>query len=57
VCRGCNRYLHEVTSWNSYTDNEKKIVLNRIKQFTELTSSDDDLYTLNCAHYERYFKL
>lgn len=30
VCRGCRRYLHEVIDWNRYTDDQKKLVWQRL---------------------------
>jgi len=33
VCRGCKRYAHEVIRWNSYSDEERRIVWNRLEEF------------------------
>src|SRR6478735_4406448 len=30
VCRGCKRFSHEVIAWNSYTQDERRVVLQRI---------------------------
>jgi predicted Fe-S protein YdhL (DUF1289 family) len=30
VCRGCKRFSHEVIAWNSYTQDERRAVLQRI---------------------------
>lgn len=30
VCRGCRRYLHEVIDWNRYSDNEKRLIWQRL---------------------------
>lgn len=30
VCRGCKRFAHEVIAWNSYTQDERRAVLQRI---------------------------
>ncbi len=34
VCRGCKRFSHEITGWNGYTEDQKRMVwqrLNRIR--------------------------
>ena len=33
VCRGCKRFAHEVINWNGYTQDQKRIVDNRLAQF------------------------
>ena len=33
VCRGCKRFIHEVISWNSYSNDEKEIVNSRLEEF------------------------
>lgn len=33
VCRGCKRYAHEVIAWNSYTQEQKRIIDQRLDQF------------------------
>ena len=33
VCRGCKRFSHEVIDWNSYTDEQKRIVDGRLAGF------------------------
>jgi len=40
VCRGCKRFNHEVIHWNSYTDGEKKAVLNRLQLLLAQVVSD-----------------
>jgi len=32
ICRGCKRYAFEVINWNSYDDEQKLAVLNRIEK-------------------------
>lgn len=32
VCRGCKRFSHEIISWNSYTDAQKRVVDDRLQQ-------------------------
>lgn len=32
VCRGCKRFTHEIIQWNSYSDDEKRLVLQRLNQ-------------------------
>lgn len=31
VCRGCKRFAHEVIGWNSYTDEERSHIMQRIE--------------------------
>ena len=31
VCRGCKSFQHEVIQWNSYSDQQKEIVWNRLE--------------------------
>lgn len=33
VCRGCKRFAHEVIDWNSYSDDQRRLVLCRLEQF------------------------
>lgn len=33
VCRGCKRFAHEVISWNSYSEDEKRLVDRRLGEF------------------------
>lgn len=33
VCRGCKRFAHEVIHWNSYTNDEKLSIEQRLSQF------------------------
>ncbi|MBL4827692.1 MAG: DUF1289 domain-containing protein [Spongiibacteraceae bacterium] len=33
VCRGCKRYTHEVTHWNSYTERQKRLIDQRLSTF------------------------
>jgi hypothetical protein len=35
VCRGCKRFSHEVIAWNSYTQDERRAVLQRIDVLLE----------------------
>ena len=30
VCRGCKRFAHEVIDWNSYTDEQRELILKRL---------------------------
>lgn len=30
VCRGCKRYLHEVIQWNTYNDDQKRLIWDRL---------------------------
>ncbi len=31
VCRGCKRYYHEVIDWNTYSDQQKQAIFNRLE--------------------------
>ena len=33
VCRGCKRFSHEVIDWNSYTQEQKRIIDSRLSGF------------------------
>ena len=33
VCKGCKRFVHEVTNWNKYTVAEKELVNSRLENF------------------------
>jgi hypothetical protein len=33
VCRGCKRFVHEVIHWNSYSQQQKRIIDQRLSQF------------------------
>lgn len=35
VCRGCRRYLHEVTDWNRYSDAQKRLIWQRLDSLLE----------------------
>lgn len=35
VCRGCKRFEHEVIAWNSYSQDERRVVLQRIDVLLE----------------------
>ena len=32
VCRGCRRFSHEIVGWNGYTEEQKALILVRLKQ-------------------------
>jgi uncharacterized protein len=40
ICRGCKRFAHEVINWNSYTDQEKNAVLDRIEKLVTQILND-----------------
>lgn len=40
VCRGCKRFAHEVIHWNSYSNDEKQLIINRLNQFLETIVSN-----------------
>ncbi len=33
VCRGCKRFSHEVIQWNSFTEEQKRIIDRRLSEF------------------------
>ena len=33
VCRGCKRFAHEVIHWNSYSDEQKQLIEQRLSDF------------------------
>ena len=33
VCRGCKRFAHEVIEWNSYTEAQREVVVDRLDTF------------------------
>jgi predicted Fe-S protein YdhL (DUF1289 family) len=33
VCRGCKRFVHEVINWNSYSNEEKRLIDQRLGDF------------------------
>lgn len=40
VCRGCKRFAHEVIDWNSYSEEQRQIVVDRLEQFLETIVSN-----------------
>ncbi|VUD47981.1 hypothetical protein TDB9533_01138 [Thalassocella blandensis] len=32
VCRGCKRFAHEIIQWNAYSEEQKRLVLQRLNQ-------------------------
>lgn len=40
VCRGCKRYIHEVVSWNAYSNEQRHIIAQRLEGFlTQVVSN------------------
>ena len=35
VCRGCKRFEHEVIHWNSYTEQQQQLVIDRLDGFVK----------------------
>jgi len=33
VCRGCKRFAHEVTGWNGYSIEQRRLIIDRLDQF------------------------
>lgn len=52
VCRGCKRFAHEVIDWNAYTEEQKRVIDQRLEDFlgqvvaNKLTVFDPDLLEL-----------
>ncbi len=40
VCRGCKRFCHEVINWNSYSQEQKRIIDARLDGFLEQVMQD-----------------
>lgn len=40
VCRGCRRFSHEVVDWNAYSDEQKRIVWERLDELLGLVVSN-----------------
>ena len=53
VCRGCNRFAHEIVAWNSYSDDQRARVWQRLLNLrdaaTALFVSVDDVAVLRAA--------
>ena len=32
ICRGCKRFSHEIVGWNGYTDKQREVVWERLKE-------------------------
>lgn len=35
VCRGCNRFAHEVVQWNGYHDDQRRVVWRRLEELRD----------------------
>ena len=45
VCRGCKRFAHEVIHWNSYSDEQKRLIDSRLDQFlTQIVASKIQIF-------------
>ena len=40
VCRGCKRFAHEVIDWNSYTEDQQQLVVQRLDNFLKQVVSN-----------------
>jgi predicted Fe-S protein YdhL (DUF1289 family) len=40
VCRGCKRFAHEVIDWNGYTEEQHRLVVNRLDGFLQQVVSN-----------------
>jgi predicted Fe-S protein YdhL (DUF1289 family) len=40
VCRGCKRFAHEIIDWNSYTNEQKRVVDARLSDFLSQCTSN-----------------
>lgn len=56
VCRGCLRYVHEISGWVGYTATEKQAVLNRLDALKAVERGHDARYALAVEQYEEVFK-
>lgn len=56
MCRGCKRFAHEVISWNGYSDDEKRLVNQRLAEFLSRCTSNK-LRVVDAALLERQLKL
>ena len=45
VCRGCKRFSHEVIGWNAYSEEEKRIVDNRLREFLSICMQNKFIVT------------
>jgi len=48
VCRGCKRFAHEVIHWNSYTQEQQQLVVDRLDQFLQtIVANKIDIFDEN----------
>lgn len=40
VCRGCKRFNHEVIHWNSFNEDQKRLIDARLQQFLQQVSNE-----------------
>ncbi len=40
VCRGCKRFNHEVIHWNSFNEEQKRLIDARLQEFLQRVSSE-----------------
>lgn len=58
VCRGCKRYSHEIIHWNSFNEEQKRLIDQRLEGFlkqivaTYLQVIDADLLQQKIAQYK-----
>lgn len=58
VCRGCKRFVHEVIDWNSYTDEQKLLIKERLEKLSaqvlasKLKIIDAQLFSQSIKHVE-----
>ncbi len=53
VCRGCKRYDNEIINWNSYLDNEKRAIDDRLQQHL-LQILNDKFSVINSDSFEKH---
>lgn len=56
VCRGCKRFAHEVINWNSYSDDEKRLIDARLGDFLSQCTRNK-LQVIDAALLEEQLKL
>lgn len=55
VCRGCKRFAHEVINWNSYSDDEKRLIDQRLGEFLS-RCTQNKLRVLDAGQLESQLK-
>ncbi|WP_026286974.1 DUF1289 domain-containing protein [Gilvimarinus chinensis] len=62
VCRGCKRFSHEVIHWNAYSQEQRRIIANRLESYlTQVVANrirvlDETLLLTQIRHQQIQFK-